>query len=187
MTPTNEFRSSRDRRTDFAVLGGGIIGICVARHLRRRHAADVTVFEKEPSCGQHASSRNSGVLHEGFYYTADSLKAQFTRDGNAAPRAYCEERGPPLNRCGKLVVARTATADPQAVLAAVTTRSKPRRADLDVRHPVRGPRGRRNRVAAAVKSGAEIFGKPGTMGSTRRHQAPRSDAADGTTHAKNGF
>jgi L-2-hydroxyglutarate oxidase len=99
---------------DFLVIGGGIIGIAVARELRQRHPeAAVAVLEKERACGQHASGRNSGVLHAGFYYSADSLKARFTRDGSAALRAYCEERGLPLNRCGKLVVARTAADHPQ--------------------------------------------------------------------------
>jgi (S)-2-hydroxyglutarate dehydrogenase len=99
---------------DFVVVGAGIIGIAVACELRRRHPlAAVTVLEKEKLPGQHASGRNSGVLHAGFYYTADSLKARFTRDGNAALRAYCEDRGLPLNRCGKLVVASTAADHPQ--------------------------------------------------------------------------
>ena len=100
--------------TDFLVIGGGIIGISIARELKRRHPdVDVTVLEKEPAVGRHASGRNSGVLHAGFYYTADSLKARFTRDGNAALRDYCRERGLPLNQCGKLVVARTAADHPQ--------------------------------------------------------------------------
>ena len=100
--------------TDFLVIGGGIIGVAVARELRRRHpVATVAVLEKEPACGRHASGRNSGVLHAGFYYTADSLKARFTRDGNAALREYCREKGLPLNQCGKLVVARTAADHPQ--------------------------------------------------------------------------
>jgi len=100
--------------TDFLVVGGGIIGVSIARELRRRHSdRSVTVLEKEPACGRHASGRNSGVLHAGFYYTADSLKAKFTRDGNRALAAYCDARGLPLNRCGKLVVARTAADHPQ--------------------------------------------------------------------------
>jgi L-2-hydroxyglutarate oxidase len=100
--------------SDFLVLGGGIIGISIARELKRRHAdLSVTVLDKEKTCGQHASGRNSGVLHAGFYYTADSLKARFTRDGNRALATYCEERGLRLNRCGKLVVARSAADLPQ--------------------------------------------------------------------------
>lgn len=94
-------------RTDFLVIGGGIIGLNLALSLRRRHARSrVMVLEKEADCGTHASGRNSGVLHAGFYYTADSLKARFTREGNARMRKYCEERGLRVNRCGKLVVAR---------------------------------------------------------------------------------
>ena len=100
--------------TDFLVIGGGIIGVAIARELRRRHSdLAVTVLEKEKACGLHASGRNSGVLHAGFYYTADSLKARFTRDGNRTLTDYCEERGLPLNRCGKLVVARSAADHPQ--------------------------------------------------------------------------
>ena len=100
--------------TDYLIVGGGIIGVSIARELRRRHPdLSVTVLEKEPSCGRHASGRNSGVLHAGFYYTADSLKARFTRDGNRALAAYCDARGLPINRCGKLVVARSVADHPQ--------------------------------------------------------------------------
>jgi (S)-2-hydroxyglutarate dehydrogenase len=95
--------------TDFLVVGGGIIGINIARGLKKRYSASkVTLIEKEASCGMHASGRNSGVLHAGFYYSPDSLKAKFTREGNAQLTAYCEEKRIPLNRCGKLVVAKDA-------------------------------------------------------------------------------
>lgn len=91
---------------DFLVLGGGIIGLSVARELRRRfHNAQVTLLEKEPACGLHASGRNSGIIHAGFYYAADSLKAKLTRAGNQAMTDYCEAKKIPLSRCGKLVVA----------------------------------------------------------------------------------
>jgi len=102
------------QRTAILVIGGGIIGVSIARELRRRWPSEtVTLLEKEPACGSHASGRNSGVLHAGFYYTADSLKARFTRDGNAALRAYCHEKGLPLNECGKLVVAKSEADHPQ--------------------------------------------------------------------------
>jgi len=93
---------------DFLIVGGGIIGISIARELKKRHTdSTVTVIEKEQSCALHASGRNSGVLHAGFYYTADSLKARFTRDGNREMAQYCEERKIPINKCGKLVVAQS--------------------------------------------------------------------------------
>lgn len=93
--------------SDFLIVGGGVIGMCLALEARRRYPSSrITILEKESSCGTHASGRNSGVLHAGFYYTADSLKARFTRDGNSAMTAYCQERGLRINRCGKLVVAK---------------------------------------------------------------------------------
>jgi len=100
--------------TDYLVIGGGIIGVCVARELRRRHPKrSVLLVEKESRVGLHASGRNSGVLHAGFYYSADSLKARFCRDGNRALREYIQSRGLALNPCGKLVVARSAADLPQ--------------------------------------------------------------------------
>lgn len=96
--------------SDFLVIGGGVIGLSVARRLRRAFSgASVRLIEKEVDCGLHASGRNSGVLHAGFYYSPDSLKAKLTWKGNQLLTAYCEEKGIPLNKCGKLVVARDGT------------------------------------------------------------------------------
>ncbi len=104
----------KPRTSDFLVIGGGVIGVSVARELKKTHPeASVVVLEKEAALGLHASGRNSGVLHAGFYYTADSLKARFTREGNQALREYCKEKGLPLNECGKLVVARNEADLPQ--------------------------------------------------------------------------
>lgn len=102
------------KATDFLVIGGGIVGITIARELKRRFAdQSVTVLEKERDCGLHASGRNSGVIHAGFYYTANSLKARFTRQGNQALREYCASRNIPVLACGKLVVAQHAGDLPQ--------------------------------------------------------------------------
>lgn len=90
---------------DIIIIGAGIIGVNLAIELKRRHPRlSILVLEKEPTLGAHGSGRNSGVLHAGFYYTADSLKARFTREGNRAMRAYIKSKGIPLNECGKLVV-----------------------------------------------------------------------------------
>lgn len=95
---------------DFLVIGGGVIGLSIARELKTRHAdARILLIEKESACGAHASGRNSGVLHAGFYYSPDSLKAKFTKLGNERMTAYCEQKSIPLNRCGKLVVAKDAS------------------------------------------------------------------------------
>ena len=92
--------------TDFLLIGGGIIGISIARELKSRYPdSSVCILEKESKCGLHASGRNSGVLHAGFYYTADSFKARFTREGNQRLTEYCDAKNIKLNKCGKLVVA----------------------------------------------------------------------------------
>jgi L-2-hydroxyglutarate oxidase LhgO len=99
---------------DFLVIGGGIVGINVARELKKKFSGTkVILIEKEQECGEHASGRNSGVLHAGFYYTADSLKAKFTRLGNQVLTQYCEAKKIPINKCGKLVVAKDACDLPQ--------------------------------------------------------------------------
>lgn len=124
-----ENRSSL-KTPDFLVIGGGIIGVGLALELRRRHPqAAIALLEKEPQCGRHASGRNSGVLHAGFYYAADSLKARFTREGNTRLTSYCAERGVPINRCGKLVVARNAAELP--ILAQLLSRGHANGVALD--------------------------------------------------------
>jgi L-2-hydroxyglutarate oxidase LhgO len=92
---------------DFLVIGAGIIGLSIARELRRRHQARVMVIDKEPLPGMHASGRNSGVLHAGVYYKAGTLKAQLCVDGNRRMRGYCASKRIPLNESGKVIVARS--------------------------------------------------------------------------------
>lgn len=95
------------KTADFLVVGAGIIGLSIARELAEKFpGTKIFVLEKEPKLGAHASGRNSGILHAGFYYTAGSLKAQFTRDGNKAMTLFCDDRGLRIHKCGKLVVAR---------------------------------------------------------------------------------
>ena len=91
---------------DYAVIGGGIVGLTIARELAMR-GGGVTVFEKEAHLGEHASGRNSGVLHAGFYYAPDSLKARLTARGNQLLRAFCAEHDVRVRSCGKVVVAST--------------------------------------------------------------------------------
>lgn len=95
------------RSSDFLIVGAGVIGLRIAIEAKRRFPdADVALLEKEARPGRHASGRNSGVLHAGFYYTADSFKARFTRVGNQRMADYCLAHGLRINRCGKLVVAK---------------------------------------------------------------------------------
>jgi L-2-hydroxyglutarate oxidase LhgO len=92
---------------DVAVIGGGIVGLALAdAMLTADPARKVVVLEKENRLGAHASGRNSGVLHAGFYYSPDTLKARLTRRGNVLLHEFCDEQGVPVRRCGKLVVTR---------------------------------------------------------------------------------
>jgi L-2-hydroxyglutarate oxidase LhgO len=93
---------------DFLIAGAGVIGVAIARELRRRHRAKVLVIDKEPKAGLHASGRNSGVLHAGVYYKAGTLKATLCVEGNRRLRAYCRDKSIPLNDYGKVIVARNA-------------------------------------------------------------------------------
>ncbi len=94
------------QKHDYIIIGGGIIGLTIAHALKREKPnCIILILEKENDIAQHASGRNSGVLHAGFYYTADSLKAKFTVDGNKAMREYCKRKNLAINECGKLVVA----------------------------------------------------------------------------------
>lgn len=90
---------------DIIIIGAGIIGMATAYQLKRKDKnLKIAILEKESSVGVHASGRNSGVLHAGFYYTADSLKAKFTKQGNLALKTYCKEHNIPICENGKLVV-----------------------------------------------------------------------------------
>jgi (S)-2-hydroxyglutarate dehydrogenase len=89
-----------------AVLGGGIVGLAIARELlRRRPGLAVTVFEKEGQVATHQSGHNSGVVHAGVYYKPGSLKAILCHRGSALLREFCQEHGVRYKELGKLIVA----------------------------------------------------------------------------------
>src|SRR5436309_15273038 len=149
---------------DFLVIGGGIVGLNIARELKRRFPkASVSLVEKEPECGLHASGRNSGVLHAGFYYSADSLKARFTREGNARMKEYCKLKGLRVNRCGKLVVPR-AESEFEG-LAELLRRGRQNRVDLEEvdEHAARRIEPRARVLARALYSPATATIDPGEV------------------------
>ena len=86
------------------VIGGGIVGLAVARELVARGNA-VTVCEKENRWAAHQSGHNSNVAHAGLYYRPGSLKARASAAGNASMVRFAREHGLPVEVCGKLVVA----------------------------------------------------------------------------------
>lgn len=93
-----------DSELDAVVIGGGVIGLAVARALALQGRA-VTLLEAESRLGQHTSSRNSEVIHAGIYYPPGSLKARLCVQGKALLYAYAEKNSIPHRRLGKLIVA----------------------------------------------------------------------------------
>ena len=117
--------------TEYLIIGAGIIGLSIAKKLKEKHPnADVLVIEKEEDIARHSSGRNSGVLHAGFYYTKDSLKAKFTKEGNGELKKFCEENGLRINRCGKVVVA--LNEDELKVLYELEKRAKANNVEIDL-------------------------------------------------------
>ena len=94
-------------KCDFLIIGGGVVGLATGIALLESNPAlKVVVAEKESRLALHASGRNSGVLHAGFYYSPDSLKAKFCRDGNKELRILAKKYNIPVREVGKVVVAR---------------------------------------------------------------------------------
>jgi L-2-hydroxyglutarate oxidase len=95
------------QKCDVLIIGGGIIGLSLGiALLESTPSLKVIIAEKEKSLGLHASGRNSGVLHAGFYYSPDSLKAKFCSDGNKELRKVAKKHGIKVRDIGKVVVAR---------------------------------------------------------------------------------
>ncbi len=91
---------------DFAIIGGGIVGLATGAALGRKYPfARILLVEKEVGFAQHQTGRNSGVIHSGIYYKPGSLKAEMAQAGNQSLRAFCYEYGVPFDVCGKLIVA----------------------------------------------------------------------------------
>jgi len=86
------------------IIGGGVVGCAIAAELSKKWQ-DVFVVERFPRVGMATSTRNSGVIHSGIYYSPGSLKARHCLQGNALTFAFCKEHNVPHRRTGKLVVA----------------------------------------------------------------------------------
>jgi L-2-hydroxyglutarate oxidase len=98
---------TQPQKSDVLIIGGGVVGLSIGiALLESKPSLKVIIAEKEKSLGLHASGRNSGVLHAGFYYSPDSLKAKFCREGNKELRKIAKKHSIPVRDVGKVVVAR---------------------------------------------------------------------------------
>ncbi|RXK07196.1 L-2-hydroxyglutarate oxidase [Halarcobacter bivalviorum] len=95
---------------DYLIVGSGIIGMTIAYELKEKEPSlKIAIIDKEEDVAKHASGRNSGVLHAGFYYTSNSLKAKFTVDGNRLMKEFCKKNNIFVNETQKIVVAKNET------------------------------------------------------------------------------
>ncbi|MCL2011653.1 MAG: FAD-dependent oxidoreductase [Cystobacterineae bacterium] len=92
--------------TNILICGAGIIGLTLARELRSRGVEGISLLEAEPEIGLHASGRNSGVLHSGIYYAPESIRAKTCGEGARLMAEYCQEKGLPYEKNGKVIVAK---------------------------------------------------------------------------------
>lgn len=91
---------------DFAIIGGGIVGLSTAMTLQERFPQKkVVVIEKENQVAAHQTGHNSGVIHSGIYYKPGSLKAKLARAGSQSMVEFCQQHGIDYDVCGKVIVA----------------------------------------------------------------------------------
>ena len=123
---------------DVLIIGGGMVGLSIAYQLLERDIAhDIIVIDKEKELGLHSSGRNSGVLHAGLYYTPGSLKAKVCLAGARRLRAWVEEKGLPINPCGKVII--------------------PQRLDLDVQLDLLAERGKQNGAQVELLDEQQLY------------------------------
>ncbi len=90
--------------TEVLVVGGGVIGLAVAKSLCDA-GREVILLEQHGRLGQEISSRNSEVIHAGIYYQPGSLRARLCVDGKKKLYAFAQQHGVSVLPCGKLLVA----------------------------------------------------------------------------------
>ncbi|NJO39810.1 MAG: L-2-hydroxyglutarate oxidase [Cyanobacteria bacterium CRU_2_1] len=91
---------------DFAIIGGGIVGLSTAMAVSKRYPdSKILVLEKESRWAFHQTGNNSGVIHSGVYYKPGSFKAKFCREGCQSMVEFCQAHDIPHEVCGKVIVA----------------------------------------------------------------------------------
>ncbi len=108
-------------RANIVIIGGGVVGCAIARAVSKRWD-NVFLLEQLPKLGMATSTRNSGVIHSGLYYTSGSLKARHCLAGNRLTYEFCAAHNVPHRRTGKLIVA--STSEEEAELAELAERGR---------------------------------------------------------------
>ena len=86
-----------ENKFNIAIVGAGIVGLAIAERLSQIYK-NIIVIDKEQTFGQHVSSRNSEVIHSGFYYPENSLKSKLCVNGNSLMYAFCDKYNIPYKK-----------------------------------------------------------------------------------------
>ena len=96
----------KEIKYDFAVVGGGIVGLATAYKLQLKHPTlNIIILEKEKELAFHQTGRNSGVIHSGLYYNPGSLRAKNCVDGRKQLVEFAKKNQINHDVCGKIVLA----------------------------------------------------------------------------------
>ncbi|KAA1465976.1 FAD dependent oxidoreductase [Dentipellis sp. KUC8613] len=108
LNSTGRFKyKSPESAIDYVVVGGGVVGLAIARRLTQAFPEKTTfLLERHERAGEEISSRNSEVIHAGLYYPLESLKTKLCIRGRQLLYDYCGQNTIPFLKTGKLVVAR---------------------------------------------------------------------------------
>jgi glycerol-3-phosphate dehydrogenase len=99
-------------QANIVIVGGGVVGCAIACSLSSRWS-DIFLLESLPKLGMLSSTRNSGVIHSGIYYSPGSLKAKHCVRGNRLTYEFCAKHGVPHKNIGKIVVASNSAESPE--------------------------------------------------------------------------
>ena len=94
--------------TDVIIIGGGVIGLSIARELSCS-GKEIILLEKNERAGDVTSSRNSGVIHAGIYYPENFLKTKLCVEGNKLIYEYAQEKKINHKKYGKFIIASNKT------------------------------------------------------------------------------
>jgi glycerol-3-phosphate dehydrogenase len=94
----------RDRIHDVAVIGGGVVGVTLARALSR-YQLDVILLERDAEVGFGVSKANSGIIHSGIHADPATVKGALEWPGNVAWLELRDDLGFGFAQVGELLVA----------------------------------------------------------------------------------
>lgn len=88
---------------DIGIIGGGIIGCCIARELSR-YAVSCVVIEAMEDVGAGTTKANGGLIHSGYDPTPGTMKSRVNARGNQLYTRWSQELGFTLTRKGSMVL-----------------------------------------------------------------------------------